>query len=167
MSATHSEGLERITFSKIRIAELLDSTRWANEFSWEDIVQLAAYFDAYKARKGAVIVKEGHGDQRMAIIVSGHIDIVKRLSNLKTKPLAKLRTGQTLGEMSMIDNEPRSATAIAATEVELLIMSRASFIKLGDEKPKLALALTLKLARMLSQRLRSTSGQLVEYKARS
>jgi CRP-like cAMP-binding protein len=65
--------------------------------------------------------------------------------------------------MALLDGQPRSATAVAAEDLVLLVFTRPELDKLVEAKPRLGVKLLWKLARFLSQRLRQTSGALAEH----
>jgi CRP/FNR family transcriptional regulator, cyclic AMP receptor protein len=163
MYTTAQAGLKRLDMTERRIAELLEETQWSKDFSWNQIVNLSGYFKAYRAIKGAELFHEGQREHSLGIIISGEIDIVKYDFQQKETVLARLRAGQTFGEMSLIDDEPRSATAVAVNDVTFLFITLDEFIRLGKEKAPLAFALLWKISRQISQRLRRTSGQLIEH----
>jgi CRP/FNR family cyclic AMP-dependent transcriptional regulator len=144
-------------------AELLEQTRWANDFSWPEIEALASYMQINKATKDALICREGSEDDTMFIIAKGMVNILKEDVDKKKKVIASLGTGQTLGEMSLLDGEPRSATVLAAGDLVLLTLSKSSLDMLIREKPGLAVKFVIKIARMMSQRLRRTSGVLADH----
>jgi len=77
-------------------------------------------------KKGEVIFQDGKPGQSMFIVLEGQVEISKLLGDQKTI-LAKLGTGSIFGEMAIIDNQPRSATATAATNTILLEISREMF----------------------------------------
>ncbi len=156
-------GLKRLDLTERRIAELLDETQWAKDFSWNQLINLSGYFKVYRAAKGAELFHEGQIEHSLGILISGEIAIVKNALQQKETVLARLRAGQTFGEMSLIDDEPRSATAVAVSDVTFLFISLEEFIRLGKEKAPLGFALLWKISRQISQRLRRTSGQLVEH----
>jgi CRP-like cAMP-binding protein len=64
--------------------------------------------------------------------------------------------------MSLIDGEPRSATLQVNRAAVMLIISKLQFERMSNEVPRLALKLVLMIARQLSQRLRQTTGTLVD-----
>ena len=144
-------------------AEILDETRWANEFSWPEIESLAYYLSMQRASRHDVICREGAADDTMFIIARGSVNILKEGSGGNKRILAALGQGQTLGEMSLLDGEPRSATAVAESDVVLLAMSKSALEDMIREKPGLAVKFIMKLARLLSQRLRKTSGALADH----
>ena len=144
-------------------AELLESTRWANEFAWPEIQALATHLQVQRRPKGETICREGQTDPSLFIIAKGSVAIHKQDAGERAKLLAKLGPGQTLGEMALLDGQPRSATAVAAEDLVLLVFTKAELDRLVEEKPLLAVKLLWKLARFLSQRLRQTSGALAEH----
>jgi CRP/FNR family transcriptional regulator, cyclic AMP receptor protein len=143
-------------------AELLDGTRWANDFAWPEIESIASHLATQRRVKGEVLFKEGDPDPSMFIIVRGSVSILKQDAAASSTLLARLGPGQTLGEMALLDGWPRSATCVAAEDLVLLVFKRAELDRLLEDKPKLGVKVLLKLARFLSQRLRQTSGTLAE-----
>ena len=70
--------------------------------------------------------------------------------------MADLTADNIFGEMALIDSEPRSATAVAITDVELVPISEKQFLFLVSQTPYFA----LRLMRVLAQRLRATNKAL-------
>ena len=144
-------------------AELLDSTRWANEFSWAEIEALAAHLTVKHASKGVVVCVEGALEPSLFIIAAGSAAVQKANRGDEKRLLARLGRGQTIGEMALLDGQRRSATVVAAEDLVLLVLDRAELDRLVEEAPRLGAKLLWKLARLLSQRLRQTSGALAEH----
>ena len=156
-------NVERIKCSSESLAEMLDSTQWANEFSWNQLIAMSDYMKAYRAVKGTVIFNEGALESSLGIIVEGRIDIIKTDDQKTQGVIATLVAGNTFGEMSLIDAEPRSAQAVASKDVVMLIMTKDALFDLEKITPSLAIKLLWRISTMISQRLRRTSGQLVDY----
>ena len=163
MKENTAKDIERIKGTTENIAELLESTQWANEFSWKQLMAVSEYIQAYSVKAGAVIFNEGDSERSLGIIVEGQVDIVKTDGRKTGNIIATLVPGNTFGEMSLIDAEPRSAQAVAATDVVMLKMTKDAFFELAAAKPSLAFQLLLKISTMISRRLRRTSGQLVDH----
>jgi len=143
-------------------AELLDATRWANDFAWAEIESLAAHLRTERRAKGEVVCREGEAQPSLFVIAQGSVSILKQDAGEQPKLIAKLGPGQTIGEMALLDGQPRSATVAAAEDLVLLVLHRAELDRLVEEKPRLGVKLLWKLARLLSQRLRQTSGNLAQ-----
>lgn len=145
------------------ICALIDATSWGREFSFEQIKSLARYMNLHHIAAGNTLFREGSKGTYFMIIAEGRVDILKRNSTDSAHKVCTLKAGDTLGEMSLIDGEPRSATAIAATDVTLLVMTAERFASLSETLPKVALAMVMKMAKQMSQHLRLTSGQLIDH----
>ncbi len=99
-------------------------------------------------KAGAIIFHQGDPASEMFVIKSGTVRI-----QLGNRTLAELPADSVFGEMALIDNEPRSATASAITDVELVPVSEKQFLFMVGQTPYFA----LKVMRVLAQRLRATS----------
>jgi len=154
-------SLKRLHCSEDDLANSLELTKWAIDFSWDEICTISRHMEFYTATKGTVIFDEGSKDNTMALVIKGTIDIIKKESGSKINVIASIFPSQSFGEMSLIDGEARSAQAVASSEVEMLFLSKQKLLSLQKENPDIAFRLLWIITRMLSQRLRRTSGNLV------
>jgi CRP/FNR family transcriptional regulator, cyclic AMP receptor protein len=99
-------------------------------------------------KAGTTIFHQGDAASEMFVIKSGTVRI-----QLGNRTLSELPTDSIFGEMALIDNEPRSATAVAITDVELVPVTEKQFLFMVGQTPYFA----LKVMRVLAQRLRATS----------
>lgn len=97
-------------------------------------------------RAGGIIFREGEQANELFVIKSGYVRI-----QVGNKTVADLPADTIFGEMALIDNEPRSATATALTDVELVPVSEKQFLFLVSQTPHFA----LKVMRTLAHRLRT------------
>jgi CRP-like cAMP-binding protein len=65
--------------------------------------------------------------------------------------------------MSLVDGEPRSASVITVEPTLMLVLTGEQFSLLAADVPRLAIKILLKITKLISQRLRHTSGTLLEY----
>jgi CRP-like cAMP-binding protein len=79
------------------------------------------------------MTKQGEPGREAFIILSGKA-IVKRSG----KKVATLGTGSVVGELSLLDNGPRTATVVCDTECQVLVISRGNFLRVIDKVPALA-----------------------------
>ena len=143
--------------------EMIDNTRWANDFNWSEINSLAKNMFVYTAKKGMVICQEGKIEPYMCLIIQGKVKILKEDFGNQKKAIISLGQGDHIGEMALIDGSPRSASAIADEDSLLLVLTQDKFFSLIEETPRLGVKLLLKITKSMSQRLRLTSGVLVDY----
>ncbi len=153
--------LKKIHSSEEDLANSLDLTKWAVDFSWDQICTISRHMEHYTATAGTTIFDEGAEDNTMAIVITGKIDIIKKESGSQVNVIASILPSQSFGEMSLIDGEARSAQAVAATDVDMLFLSKENLFSLLSSNSELAFNLLWIISKMLSQRLRRTSGNLV------
>jgi CRP-like cAMP-binding protein len=118
----------------------------------------------YEAREicdGRVVKTDGAPIELWALLKI-HISS-QLLRNSEIKLLSVINPGKIFGEISVIDNLPYSASLIAESDVIIVLMSRESFRQCIDERSIIGVRLLSLIARMLCERLRSSSGQLVDY----
>ena len=145
------------------ITNFVESTKWADALSAKEIETLSNYLHVYRAEKDAVIVREGRREAYLCLLVEGRVNVMKQGANRTAKQIGTIGKGNTFGEMSLIDGEPRSASVVAEEPSLLVVLTGEGFARLSLEVPRLALKILLKLSKLLSQRLRQTSGVLVDY----
>ena len=97
----------------------------------------------------------------MLMLVGGRVDVNKRDRWNTPQFIAQVEPGRTLGEMSMIDGEPRFATCVAAEATLIAVLDRETLARIIVEEPLLGAKLLMELVLMLSQRLRATSEKLL------
>jgi CRP-like cAMP-binding protein len=148
---------------KDELCGMVESTQMFGDFEWHHIEDLCNYLEAYEADQGITLFREGDQGNYMCLIVEGSVDILKEDSHETNKIVSTVGRGKTLGEMALIDGQPRSATAVIAKPATLAILTKTSFQRIVREKPALATQILLKIASLLSQRLRIASGVLVAY----
>lgn len=160
------EHLGEGTALALQIFEMIGHSKFFADFTREDVSQLTAFMQAYRANPGQMIIREGDIDDYMLLIIQGTVDIVKTDSHGKSQRMTTVGPGATLGEMSMIDGEPRFANCIALEPTIFCALSRDSMVQIILEEPSLGSKILIKLVTLLSQRLRRTSSNLLHYMER-
>jgi CRP/FNR family transcriptional regulator, cyclic AMP receptor protein len=143
------------------------------DFKNEELAILGSAMRRVQATGGQVLIDEGEAGDWMLLILSGTIDVTKRVMRhdsaghttqelLEVSRLAVVRAGASLGEMSMLDSELRNATCTAIDAVEVAILTRAAIGQVIGQHPAVGAKLLVKITQLLAQRLRNTSAQLVK-----
>ena len=122
-----------------------------------------------RAQPGQVLIAEDDASNFMMLLLTGTVDVVKRKIGADVdvgEPgavtrLAVVKDGALLGEMSMLDGEPRYASCIALTEVEAAVLERPGVARLITTQPAIGAKLLVKITQLLAQRLRNTSNQVI------
>jgi len=136
------------------------------ELDQNDVRALAGFMRVYRAQSGEVIIREGEPGDYMLLLIQGQVDILKKGQRRSEQHMTTILPGMTLGEMSMIDGEPRFATCVAKETTTFVVLTRDDMARIILEKPRLGVKILTKLVSLLSQRLRQTSHQLLEYMER-
>jgi CRP-like cAMP-binding protein len=98
---------------------------------------------------GETIVRQGEPGDEMFVIVSGEVRIVVTPANGPPREVARRATGDYLGEMAIVDREPRSATLIAVDDVRMLCLGHQQFESILRERPDTGLVVMRELCRRL------------------
>jgi CRP/FNR family transcriptional regulator, cyclic AMP receptor protein len=149
-----------------QIFDMIGHSKFFADFTREDVQRLTAFMQIYRAEAGQTIIREGDVDDYMLLIIQGQVDIIKTDSQGNPRPMTSVGAGATLGEMSMIDGEPRFATCTALEPTTFAVLSRDSMVQIILEEPSLGGKVLVKLVTLLSQRLRQTSSNLLHYMER-
>jgi CRP-like cAMP-binding protein len=99
----------------------------------------------------AVLMREGQTGAFMYVVKTGRVAIT-----IHGRIVEMIAPGGTFGEMALVDQSPRTATAIAASECELLQVDRPSLLTVVREQPAFAMA----MLRAVTERLRHMTAQL-------
>ena len=143
-------------------ADALDQTRWAHDFEWSELETLASYMLAVEFSAGALLFREREPGSFMVLLLSGEASVIKEGSDDLEHSIATIKPGTSIGEMAMIDGESRSATIIMSKDSQILMLDEEDFAEMYENDIKVWALLHRKLARLLSQRLRATSGRLLD-----
>lgn len=115
---------------------------------------------------GTTFIKEGDaGDGGfMALVIEGDV-VVEQITVKRTEPITVrvLGPGALVGEMGLVDNEPRSASITASSDVMCAILTREAVDRMVSEEPVMAAKLLLSVSAHIAERLRNTSRQLKLY----
>ena len=141
----------------MKIADILDELAVFQGFPYGDLATIAAYLNLEQVPKGEVIFSEGDPGTYLLILCQGRVAIFKGGEH-GSQLLSLEERGRIVGEMALLDHESRSASCIADTDCELLILSEENLKKLAAEHSAVAYRLMLCIARLLSRRLRRASG---------
>jgi CRP/FNR family transcriptional regulator, cyclic AMP receptor protein len=102
-------------------------------------------------KAGETIFKEGDPAEELFVVKRGSVDIL-----LAGRVMETVRENGIFGELALIDQEPRAATVLAATDVDLVPVSERQFLFLVSQTPHFA----LKVMRVLAGRMRTLNKAL-------
>lgn len=109
--------------------------------------------------KGEQIVRAMELDSRMYFIERGRVRVTLFSRDGREVSFANLEQGENFGEISIIDGKPRSATVIALTQTDMLIMPPQVFLRMLEQHP----AVALEMLRQLTAMIRRLCDRIFEY----
>ncbi|NRT57972.1 Crp/Fnr family transcriptional regulator [Sphaerotilus uruguayifluvii] len=137
----------------------LDLIRRVPLFSMLTVEQAQTIADGVvkrRYRRGEIIVEQGRKSDALFILLSGRARVITSDARGREVILAVLEAGDYLGEMSLIDNEPHSATVRAEVQTDVLVLGRNEFAVCLPDNSSLSYA----ILRGLVARLRNADRQI-------
>ncbi|HEX9182455.1 MAG TPA: cyclic nucleotide-binding domain-containing protein [Burkholderiales bacterium] len=158
----HLEYLGDATRFASQIQGLLPRCSLLENFTPAELRLLSHFMDVYRAAEGMEVIREGDGGDFMLLVLEGRFEVRKQDRHNSPQVIASVEPGRSLGEMSMIDGEPRFATCVALEPTLIAVLRRESLARVVVEQPLIGAKIMMELVLMLSQRLRATSNRLME-----
>jgi CRP-like cAMP-binding protein len=158
----HLEYLGDATRFAGQIQGLLPRCALLENFTPAELRMLSHFMDVYRAAEGMEVIREGDGGDFMLLVVEGRFEVRKQDRHNTPQVIAAVEPGRSLGEMSMIDGEPRFATCVALEPTLIAVLRRENLARVVVEQPLIGAKIMMELVLMLSQRLRATSNRLME-----
>lgn len=119
----------------------------------------AMYHRTYES--GDIICPEGEIGKALFIIREGAVAISRKAGLLSgEKIISSLKSGDFFGEMALLEEKPRSATAKAVAKSEIYIIYKSNFDSMIEKDPKIGLQVIRNIAKILSSRLRGMMDQI-------
>jgi CRP-like cAMP-binding protein len=122
----------------------------------------ARYMSCLDLEEGDVVFLEGEPGDYVCFVAEGSLQVTKTSPGGQATPLTTLSKGQSIGEMAVVEDAPRSANVVALTKTRLVTLSRQEFETLLQGHPAIGINILKGITRVLSRNLRKTSGQLAE-----
>ena len=147
------------------VIDRLERTRWAREFSFQDIAGLAEHLKACEIPRGNYIIHEGDEERFLCILLTGEAAVIKQDMQGNKAELALMQKGAAFGEQSLFEGRRRSASVVAKTDCIVLVLTYDHLKFMEVDKPRVSCRVLFKLGTVLSERLRATSANLVDAKS--
>jgi CRP-like cAMP-binding protein len=180
-------GLQVVGFCELLSAshpDLMEHSPLLEDFTPQQADVLGLSMLLVRAEAGQVMIREGEAGDWMMLVLSGTVDVTKRIERrddetdalsagageaaapAEVEPsqsrVAVLQRGAAIGEMSMLDSGLRYTTCTAIEPVEAGVLGRRAIALLIRDHPAVGAKLLVKITQLMAQRLRNTSNQLVK-----
>lgn len=131
------------------VTELLTAHSLFSHLSPAAIYRLVELAQIRQFGPGELILEEGQISSGCFIILSGRVEVIKSFNSNRQRILATLGQGEIVGEMSVIDEQPHSATVRTLEETQCIMIERWDFKAQMQAYPEIALQLLPILAKRL------------------
>ncbi len=152
---------------KDAITELLAMFSFFDSLDEEDLSLISRHLHITELEPGKILFKEGDKGDCVYFVLDGELDVLKEATSGRKAGLDVVITtlikGKSIGEMSVIDRTPRSATVKARTKATLVGMTLGVFDSICEEHPRIGIKILKGISRLLSMNMRKTSSRLVGY----
>ena len=165
MTADHQE-------QKLQVGSLSDSVSevtsvFANiaffkGLSGEELGEIVHACEQIQVGPGEVLFEQGDQADALFIVGHGELEVIGRSQMGEKVVLAVLGQGTVVGEMSLLEGGPRSATVRSVSECDIFRLDRKTFEELREERSKAAYKVILGLAATLGERRRQTDARIQE-----
>ena len=126
----------------------------------EQLALLGGYLDYVQLDAGKQVIGQDEQGDFMMVVLQGTLAETRLQPSGARIRLSEGRSGDLLGEFSVLDGEPRVSTWTAATPVTLAVISTPALERMVQEEPRLAAALLIWLGKAVSRRLRQAKARL-------
>jgi len=149
--------------SKRVIAKLAGDLAICQMLDDEQREQIAAHLKVVRYPQGATLFRQGDAGDFVGVVVSGKLE-VKKQTEFEGRQIiiAILERGAFVGELSLVDDQPRSATVSALEDAELVLLYRDALDALLQQYPQAGIAFLKGVNRILSIRLRKAVDRIAE-----
>ena len=129
----------------------------------ERLAKLARIVTWQQCKAGDEVLSEGTEGSDLYILQKGTVRIIKRTLDQERYTIISLKDDEDafFGELALLDREVRSASVLAETDCEFLVINREDFNQLGEDDPRLGLLVTRAIGKELSKRLRKANKDMV------
>lgn len=145
------------------VIDLLINIPIFDKLKSDELKAVSRYMNFMDFEPRETVFNEGDRGDYVCFITKGALDVVKDNEKGKQVVITSLGRGRSIGEMSVIDDFPRSATVKAKTKTTLVILTRKGFEKILDDHPAVGVKILKGISRLLSMNLRKTSSRLADY----
>lgn len=137
----------------IEIQEALSGNYLMQGLSERQITDIAALGSISNFNGGDTVVRQFARDNDLLIVLTGKA----RINSFNGDLIAEAGPGSVIGEMSLIDDKPRSATVISIGETRMVSIPNGELWNLMNAEPEIAKVVLLNIAKILTARLRATN----------
>lgn len=113
-------------------------------------------------KKGELIFRQGNPGTGLFVVMTGSVDVQQEEEDGTILQLASAKPGEFFGELALLDDAPRTASAVAVDETSVVVFYRTDLLALSETRPRLGVKILMQLSQIVAERLRRTNRALKE-----
>ena len=152
--------------AQIKAAALLVTEGALVELSAADARQVVGYMQPQRVSAGRVVIRAGDARRNdfMALVLDGEVTVENAPGAMhESMVVSVLGPGSLIGEMGLLDGEPRSASCTAVNTVRCAILTRDALNQLLNDDPRTAAKLMMAISLRIAERMRESADKLKLY----
>jgi len=149
--------------NKTALLLALEKIPFFNALEADEMKVLMDYMSLYELGAGEILFREGQVGQYVSFLVEGKMEVLKKSITGADIVITTVGKGYSIGEMSLLDEAPRSATLRAKTQATLAILAQNAFKLILQKHPAIGIKILTGFARFQNENLRKTSDRLNAY----
>ena len=130
-------------------------------FNANELAQLSSFGDSRSFQPNDVVIRVGEDNENLYLVLKGKLEVLQEVDGVDSV-VAVLEAGDSLGEVSIYDPGPASATVRAGSDSEVWLITRDSLDRLHAANPKVAYRLLSRITTCLAKRMRHMNDKLVD-----
>jgi len=143
--------------------QLLEHSECLHLMNPDDLPKLAQILKPLSFQAGQVLIREGKRSPGAFLVVEGELEVHKRLpGGTDRKMLSRVPKGEWVGMVSILDQEPATATIVAFSDVKVLAMDRANLETLRANNSPMSLRFGRNILACLAQQLARVNQNLLD-----
>lgn len=136
------------------ILKIIDHVQMFEDLNDQEVMTLCGFMTCYAAPRGYTLLSEGQTGSYLLLILTGSVEVTKAGCGVAPESIAKIYPGGTIGEMSIIDGQPRFASCLTLEPTDFAVLTRTALNQILLQMPRLGNKLLLILLQMMTNRLR-------------
>lgn len=145
------------------ISDIIDQVPLFDDLKLPEVESLCGFMQCFGAPREVTLIDEASDGNFLLIILTGAVKVVREGGYGAPKVMATVGPGASLGEMSMIDGQPRFASCVTVEPTDFAVLSRDNLNEVLVNMPRLGNKFLLLLLRVMAARLREASNRLLPH----
>ena len=149
------------------LSEVLGRLPIFSTLTWRELATLSQIVHRRRFMPGDMVIRAFTPRSGLFAIVSGRVQVVRHRAGERDLVVARLGSGELLGEFALLDDSPRSTSIVAEEESDLIGFFRSDLVDLIETRPGMGFKVLYRLAQSMSRRMLELMQALRETRAKA